>query len=98
MMTEDVKGLQAYGLILQECLNTMDKLQYLEPHGHGHEYNNSETSLQAQTEIESDCTSVSNDIVKFIEYQVKIICDPIFGNIKGTQGVVNTRNEINEIK
>lgn len=91
--SEDAKALKAYGLLLRECCNAMEELQYLE-----------ELNMPANMKILSQKlpyklkekwrTKASDifertgqracfpDIVNFIEKQVSLTSDPVFGNIQ----------------
>lgn len=92
---EDVKGLQAYALYLHECCNAMEELQYLD------EFNmpaNMKLIIQklpyklrekwrilaCEISEMQDCRAGFKD-VNFIEQQVKIISDPVFGDIQDAQ-------------
>lgn len=96
---EDVKGLQAYSLFLRECYNAMEDLRYLNELNMPA---NMKTIIQklpyklrekwrvtvCDISETQQRRSGFKDIVKFIEYELKIISDPIFGDIQDTH-VVN---------
>lgn len=93
---EDTKALKAYGLFLCECSNAMEELQYLEelnmpanikilsqklPHKLRDKWRTKACEILEKT----GQRACFNDIVKFIEWQVRITSDPVFGDIRDTQ-------------
>jgi len=90
---EDVRELQAFSLFLRGCCNAMENLAYMEemnvvsnmrtilmklPYKIRERWRNKACELQ---EHGQHCAMFS-DLVKFIERQVKILSDPLFGNIQ----------------
>lgn len=93
---EDVKSLQAYALFLLECCNAMEDVQYMRELDMPANmrtvilkllYKLREKWRASACEIleRSNRRAQFMDIVTFIEHQVKIVSDPIFGDIQNTQ-------------
>ncbi len=96
--SEDTKALKAYGLFLRECCNAMEELQYLEelsmPANMRILIQKCPYKLREKwrTKASEICERTGRrarfpDIVNFIEHQIRIISDPVFGNIQDTQPV-----------
>ncbi|KAK0148069.1 hypothetical protein N1851_012226 [Merluccius polli] len=92
---EDAKSLQAYGLFLRGCCNVMDDIQYMSelnmpanmltvikklPYKLRDRWRSAACGIQET----SHRRATFPDIVSFIERQVKIVADPVFGNIQDT--------------
>lgn len=93
--SEDVKGLQAYALYLRVCLNAMEELKYLEELNMPANmkvlvqklpYKLREKWRAKSCEIldRNNQRACFTDIVMFIEQQVRIASDPVFGDIQDT--------------
>ena len=105
---EDVKSLQAYALFLRECCNAMEDIQYMKeldmPANMRAVILKLPYKLREKWRV-SACELLENlkrraqfiDIVIFIEHEVKIVSDPIFGDIQSTQLRTVSKN-INRIK
>lgn len=93
--SEDTRGLQAYGLFLRGCSNAMEELQYLEelnmpanmriliqklPYKLRDRWRAKACDILDRTKQRA-CFP---DIVSFIEQQVRIASDPVFGDIQDT--------------
>lgn len=91
--TEDVKGLQAYAFFLRECSNAMEDLKYLEELNMPA---NMKTLIQKlpyklREKWRAKACGILDrnnkracfiDIVNFIEQEVRIASDPVFGDIQ----------------
>lgn len=99
---EDVKALQAYALFLRECCNAMEDLQYMKeldmpthmrtlilklPYKLRDKWRVTACELMEKHHQRAQFL----DIVTFIEHQVRIVSDPIFGDIQNVQ--LNTGNK-----
>lgn len=105
---EDIKSLQAYALILRECCNAMEDVQYIReldmPANIKTVILKLPYKLRGKWRI-SACEILEKfnrrtqfiDIVSFIERQVKIVSDPIFGDIQNTQLCTLSKN-VNRMK
>lgn len=69
---EDVKSLQAFSLFLTECSNLTQQIKLRE------KWRNAACDLQEQ----HGCRARFIDLVNFVEKQVRIASDPLFGNIQ----------------
>lgn len=93
---EDVKSLQTYALLLRECGNAMEDIQYMTeldmpanmkmvimklPYKLREKWRNTACNIMEN----SNRRALFFDIVTFIERQVKIVSDPVFGNIQNAQ-------------
>ncbi|XP_024116907.1 uncharacterized protein LOC112138581, partial [Oryzias melastigma] len=91
--TEDAKALQNYSLFLRSCCNVMDDLDYLHdpnvpanmlsvikklPYKIRDKWRTAACELQERTGRRCEFS----DITEFIEKQVKVLTDPVFGNIQ----------------
>ncbi len=91
--SEDGKSLQAYALFLRECCNAMENVQYMRelnmpanmktlilklPYKLREKWRVSACDIMEQYNRRPQFT----DIVTFIERQVKIVSDPVFGDIQ----------------
>lgn len=100
---EDVKSLQVYALFLRECCNAMEDVQYMReldmPANMRKVILKLPYKLREKWRV-SACEILERfnrrarfiDIVTFIEYQVKIVSDPIFGDIQNTQLTTVSKN------
>lgn len=90
---EDVKVLQAFSLFLRGCCNAMEHVTYMDemnvasnmraillklPHKLRDKWRNEVCELQELHGHQAKCS----DLVYFTERQVKILSDPLFGNIQ----------------
>lgn len=90
--TEDVDALQEYTLFLRGCSNVMNEVQYMcdldipsnmmiiikkMPYRLRDKWR-----TVCELQERSNCRASFTDVVKFLEHQVKIITDPVFGNIQ----------------
>lgn len=93
--SEDIKGLQAYAFYLRECANVMKDLHYLDelnmPTNMKILIQKLPYKLREKWRAKAcDILEKKNkrvcftDIVKFIEQQVRIASDPVFGDIQYT--------------
>lgn len=102
---EDVKVLQDYSLFLRACCNTMEDVQYLGdmdmpsnmlsiikklPYKLRDKWRNRACELQER----HNQRAKFSDIADFIERQVKIMADPVFGNIQNSQPITINRGTI----
>lgn len=93
---EDVKGLQAFSLFLRGCSNLTEQVMYMReldlpsnmrsiilklPYKLREKWRNMACDLQER----SGQRATFIDLVNFIERQVKIALDPVFGNIQDPQ-------------
>lgn len=93
---EDVRVLQDYSLFLRGCCNAMEDVQYLSdmdmpsnmlsiikklPYKLRDKWRNHACELQERHNRRAKFTDIAN----FIERQVKILTDPVFGNIQDSQ-------------
>lgn len=101
---EDKKGLQAYALCLAECCNAMQELRYLDelnmPANMKMIIQKLPYKLREKWRAKAcDIFEINGrragfkDIVNFIEYQVKIVSDPTFGDIQDTPVIVKGGNK-----
>lgn len=96
--SEDVKALKAYGLFLCECCNAMEELRYLEelsipvkmriliqkiPYKLREKWRTKANEILERTGQRAHFLH----IVDFIEQQIRITSDPVFGIIQDTQSV-----------
>ena len=101
MKPEDVKGLQEFSLFLRGCCNAMENLEYMEemnvisnmrtilmklPYRLREGWRKSACDLQ-----EHGRRAKFADLVNFIEKQVKILSNPLFGNIHDTKQTTSGR-------
>ncbi|XP_037620552.1 uncharacterized protein LOC119485230 [Sebastes umbrosus] len=101
--SEDVKALQAYSLFLRGCCNVMGELQYMEeldmPVNMRAIISKLPYKMREQWRtVAHDIMEKSNnrayfiDLVKFMERHVRILSDPLFGNIQEpTSAVTGTK-------
>lgn len=93
--SEDVKGLHAYSLFLCECCNAMEEFEYIKeldmPANMQAVIQKLPYKLREKWQTKAsellECYRLGAcfmDIVVFIEQQVRIASDPIFGDIFGT--------------
>ncbi|XP_013856319.1 uncharacterized protein LOC106512198, partial [Austrofundulus limnaeus] len=95
---EDAKALKAFGLFLRECCNAMEELQYLDelsmpanmkilvqkfPFKLREKWRTKANEIFERTSQRA----CFRDIVAFIEHQIRIISDPVFGDIQDLQPV-----------
>lgn len=93
--TEDVKALQEYSLFLRGCCNVMEDVQYLNyldtptnmleiikklPYKLRDRWRCHACDLQERYNKRAQFVDIAN----FVEKQVKILTDPVFGNIQDT--------------
>lgn len=93
---EDVKGLQSFSLFLRGCSNLTEQVMYMReldlpanmrsiilklPYKLREKWRNIACDLQER----SGQRATFIDLVNFIERQVKIVTDPVFGNIQDPQ-------------
>lgn len=101
--SEDVRALQAYSLFLRGCCNAMEEVEYLYeldmpanmltiikklPYKHRDRWRTVACELQERRGRRAKFT----DIVDFIERQVKIASDPLFGDIQDAPAVAATKD------
>lgn len=106
---EDPKALKAYGLFLRECSNAMKDLQYLEelnmpanikilsqrlPYKLRDKWRTRACEILEKTGRRARFS----DIVEFIERQVRITSDPVFGNIQDTLPVIKGAIKANKFQ
>ena len=99
---EDIKALQDYSLFLRGCCNAMEDVQYLLdmdtpsnmlsiikklPYKLRDKWRNRACELQERYDRRARFT----DIADFIERQVKIMTDPVFGNIQDSETITMNR-------
>ena len=93
LKTEDVRGLQEYSLFLRGCCNAMEDVQYLNdldtptnmldiikklPYKLRDHWKSHACDLQEKYKRRARFIDITN----FVEKQVKILTDPVFGNIQ----------------
>lgn len=101
--TEDVRALQEYSLFLRGCCNAMQDVQYLHdldmssnminiirklPYKLRDRWRSYACDLQEQQQRRA----TFSDIANFIEKQVKILTDPVFGNIQDSPAITTKGN------
>lgn len=106
---EDPKALKAYGLFLRECSNAMDDPKYLEelnmpanmkilsqklPYKIRDRWRTKACEILEKTGQRARFL----DIVKFIEHQVRINSDPVFGDIQDTSLVIKRVIKANKLQ
>lgn len=101
---EDKKGLQAYALCLAECCNAMQELRYLDelniPANMKIIIQKLPYKLREKWRVKA-CDIFEThgrragfkDIINFVEYQVKIVSDPTFGDIQDTPVIAKGGNK-----
>lgn len=104
---EDVKGLQAYSLLLRECCNAIEEFEYISeldmPANMQAVVQKLPYKLRERWRTRASellecyrCRACFMDIVVFIERQVRIASDPIFGDLQdsnyGKQSKVGNTN------
>ena len=93
--SEDVKALQSYSLFLRGCCNAMEELQYIQELDMPTNMRMIMTKLPFKLRERWRTTAHEvmerynrrarfKDLVMFIERQVKIVSDPLFGDIQDT--------------
>ena len=99
--SEDTKGLQAYAFFLRECSNAMEELQYLDelnmPANMKMMIQKLPYKLREKWRVRA-CEILDRDhkracfmdIVRFIEQQVRIVSDPVFGDIQDAAVIKGT--------
>ncbi|KAK0137845.1 hypothetical protein N1851_005152 [Merluccius polli] len=105
---EDPKALKAYGL-LRECSNAMDDLRYLEelnmpanikilsqklPYKLRDKWRTKACEILEKTGQRARFS----DIVKYIERQVRITSDPVFGDIQDTSAVIKGATKASKLQ
>lgn len=105
LKSEDAKALQAYALFLRECCNAMENVQYMRelnmstnmktlilklPYKLRERWRASALELEERHQRRPQC----KDIVTFIERQVKIISDPVFGDIQDGKPITGSMNRM----
>ncbi len=100
---EDLGALQDYSLFLRSCCNSMENIQYLRemdtpsnmltvvkklPYKLREKWRSEVCELQ-ETVNQRDTFS---DIVNFVERQVKIMTDPVFGNIQDVPTLIGSKS------
>lgn len=100
---EDVKALQAFSLFLRGCCNAMRQLTYMEelnvassmktillklPYKLRDKWRNRACQLQEQHGRRASFS----DLVDFMERQVKILSDPLFGNIQDAKTITSVKS------
>ncbi len=102
---DDINGLQAYALLLRGYCNVMVNLQYMDeinvssnlknimmklPYRLREKWRTTACELQER----NGCRLKFIDMVDFIEHQVKILTDPLFGDIKDTQAPISHKAKV----
>ncbi len=97
LKAEDVQGLQAFALFLWTCCNTMDEFSYMQelnmPSNMKMVVMKLPYKLREQWRAKA-CEIMEygqgrakfSHIVEFVEKQVKVLSDPVFGDIQDRQG------------
>ncbi len=100
-----ISGLQAYALFLRGYSNVMVNLQYMDeinvssnlknimmklPYRLREKWRTTACELQER----NGCRLRFIDMVDFIEHQVKILTDPLFGDIKDTQAPISHKAKV----
>lgn len=91
--SEDAKALQDYGLFLRSCCNAMQNIHYMNELNLATNmqvilgkllYKLREKWRIVAYDLQERCKDQAcfSDIVDFLERQVKIVMDPVFGNIQ----------------
>ncbi|KAK0131366.1 hypothetical protein N1851_033909 [Merluccius polli] len=106
---EDPKALKAYGLFLRECSNAMDDLRYMEelnmpanikilsqklPYKLRDKWRTKACEILEKTGQRARFS----DIVKYIEHQVRITSDPVFGDIQDTSAVIKGATKASKLQ
>ena len=100
---EDIKALQAYGLFLRGCCNAMDEIQYMSELNMPanmltivkklpYKLRDKWRTVACDIHERSHHRATFPDIVDFVERQVKITADPVFGNIQDTPKLVQSKS------
>ena len=100
---EDVKALQAYGLFLRGCCNAMDEIQYMSELNMPanmltiikklpYKLRDKWRTVACDIHEERHHRATFPDIVDFVERQVKIAADPVFGNIQDSPKTMQSKN------
>ena len=99
---EDVQALQAFALFLRGCCNATEQIMYMKeldmpsnmrnivlklPYKLREKWRSTACDLQERR----GQRAMFSDLVKFIEKQVKIVSDPLFGNIYDTQPATSNK-------
>lgn len=93
---DDINGLQAYALFLRGYCNVMINLQYMDEINVSSNLKNIMLKLPyrlrekwravaCELQERNGCRIKITDMVDFIEHQVKVLTDPLFGDIKDIQ-------------
>lgn len=101
--SEDVRALQAYSLFLRDCCNAMEEVEYMYELDMPSNlltiikklaYKHRDRWRTVACELQERCgqRATFTDIVDFIQRQVKIASDPLFGDIQDTQSVAATKD------
>ncbi len=105
---DDINGLQAYALFLRGYCNVMVNLQYMDeinvssnlknimmklPYRLREKWRTTACELQER----NGCRLKFIDMVDFIEHQVKILTDPLFGDIKDTQAPISHKAKVKSL-
>ncbi len=104
LKAEDVQGLHAYALFLRTCCNTMDELSYMQelnmPSNMKMVVMKLPYKLREQWRAKaceimetSHGRAKFSDVVEFIEKQVKMASDPVFGDIQDKHGTGKSRGQ-----
>ena len=107
--TEDVSALQAYSLFLRNCCNVMEELQYMQeldmpnnmraimsklPYKLRERWRTIAFDILEKTEHRA----LFKDLVKFLERHVRIISDPLYGDISDLASGMNESKVSNRPK
>ncbi len=105
---DDISGLQVYALFLRGYCNVMVNLQYMDeinvssnlknimmklPYRLREKWRTTACELQER----NGCRLKFIDMVDFIEHQVKILTDPLFGDIKDTQAPISHKAKVKSL-
>ncbi len=101
--SEDLRALQDYSLFLRSCCNSMENIQYLLemdtpsnmltvvkklPYKLREKWRSEVCELQETV----NQRATFSDIVNFVERQVKIMTDPVFGNIQDVPTLIGSKS------
>lgn len=89
---EDPKALQAYTLFLRSCCNSMESMMYMDELNLAsnlkaimfklpHKIRDRWRSVASNMQTENNTRVTFHNLVEFLEKQVRIYSDPVFGNI-----------------
>lgn len=100
---EEVNALQEYSLFLRGCGNVMEEVQYMYDLDMPtnmmtitkklpYKFRDKWRTVVCELQERRNCRVSFIDIVNFLEHQVKVITDPVFGNIHDAPSLAMNKN------